>query len=331
MSNRNKTLLTLLITLLAFTGCLKDVPHNNPYDPANPDYGFAIRGKVQTYYSPRQGISGAQIKLENLQVGTLTGVDGEFAINGLMPDSYRVSFSADLFAPETLLIDLRDDTLVTVNLDALPRFQSIDLTTHHEWRHFPIGDHSFLKIRAMVDDPDGFADIATVYFNVHKFGTDSVIVQDTLASSINQKEFTALLDVAELNTENIQDLVGHEFVFHVVDDVGEKVASPNYFISRVLTDSLDINMHEIAADSIKFIWKPRLLHYHVAQYILLYQVNIGALSLFREVGPIDQNSKSTKIANDLPDGTYVWRVQHRDAFGNTNLSKEASFEISKTQ
>ncbi len=331
MPCKKSTLLILQISLFIFPGCLKDVPHDNPFDPASDNYGFEIRGSIQTYYDPTEPIPGALVLLDSLKEKTLTNAAGVFSFPGLLPGQYTLIVSAKTFATETTLVDLAFDTRKDINLDALPVFENIELTTHHESRYYPIGDRFFLDIKANVYDPDGVSDIDKVNFAVYKFGTDSIIVQDTLSASINQGEFTALVNVAELNVDNIQNIVGHEFVFHVKDDVGKSTSSRNYYISRVLDDTLKIKETVIAPDSIFFSWHELNLPFHIEQQIQIFLVNVGVLSQYRATETFDQNLTKYAIKNDLPLGEYVWLLIHRDDFGNTNRSKEILFTITGTQ
>ncbi|KAA3613368.1 MAG: carboxypeptidase regulatory-like domain-containing protein [Calditrichaeota bacterium] len=341
MNCKKSTLITCFALSLVLYQCLGDVPHSNPLDPGNSNFGFSISGSVTTYYSPTTPISNAIVTLLPDKAKFVTANDGFFSFTKLIQPSYDVVVAADGYVNDTLHINLQSNTVLDFQLNALPYFENITLTTHHDHPYYPPERRYFLRINAAVNDPDGYFDINRVYFSTRDFQLDSVTIVDTLNASMTQGHFSRLVDIIRLNVGEIKNLIGHEFVMHVIDDVGATVKVGGNYVFRIMDKSFDeTNMKVTAvpapadsagADSTRFFnWIGLNLDYNYKHTIEVYQENLGGLTFILDIKNIPKATVKQQIPFLEDEGDYVWVITATDDLGNTTRSRERSFTIRRT-
>ena len=152
----------LLVSALALTACLKDVPHDNPLDPASDKSGFTISGLVQTYYAPYTPLAGVLVWLKPGDYISRSSEDGSFRISNIRAGTYTIYCSADGYRTDSAQVNISAPLTHSFNLDGLPIFVKQAITTHHVARWFPLEDVYYLSVTAQMNDPDGLADLKWV-------------------------------------------------------------------------------------------------------------------------------------------------------------------------
>ncbi|MCB0281351.1 MAG: carboxypeptidase regulatory-like domain-containing protein [Calditrichaeota bacterium] len=317
-----------LILFLYLTSCLDDVAHDNPIDPDNKNQGLQLKGKVQTLYAPVAPIPNAVLSIQQLNKNIFSAPDGTFEFNNLEPGNYVILCSAPGYNTDSIEINLGSHSNINFNLDGLPYFERISLSTHHITRFFPVDDFFNITLEAKVNDTDGVSDIHKVFFEIPEFSAS-----DTLPASLIAGEFRMTLSVSDLPVNTIHSLIGRAFFLSVMDDAGIIVKSGEQFLTRIIDETPIVtfpqNLTTVVADTINFEWQVVRLPFWFTHTIEIYQINFGLLSFVTEINNIGATETSYIFANNLPNGDYVWILIVEDEFGNTSSSKEGTFNVSK--
>ncbi len=318
--------LSALFLLLFAAGCLEDVPHDNPLDPQNSNRGYTLSGTVNTLYAPVQTISNAIITLEPGNEKVFSRSDGSFLLENLLPGDYTVYCTADGYTRDSLRVTLNANHVVNFFLDGLPYFETISLTTQHLSQFFPVEDLYYLQIEARVNDPDGIADINSVFFDIPEYN-----VHDTLFVSLEAGTFSRRLSIDDLPVNTIQSLIGRAFILSVLDDAGKTVKSGKRYLTRVIEETpvlnQPVNLQTVPVDSIRFIWQKVRLPYWFNLKIEIFQINQGLLSPVTTIPDIPGATQTLTISNTLPAANYVWILKVTDEFGNSSSSREGTFQV----
>ncbi len=311
---------------LLLAGCLEDVPHDNPLDPQNSNRGFTLSGTVNTLYAPVQTISNAIITLAPMNLKVFSNSDGRFILENLLPGKYTLYCSADGYTRDSVEVNLQANQTIHFYLDGLPYFETISLTTHHLSQFFPVEDLYYLQIQARVNDPDGIADINSVFFDIPEYS-----VHDTLFVSLEAGTFSRRLSIDDLPVNTIQTLIGRAFILTVQDDAGKSVKSGKRYLTRVIEEtpvlSEPVNLQTVPADSIRFTWQKVRLPYWFNLRIEIFQINQGLLSPVSTIADIPGGLQTFTIGNTLPAANYVWILKITDEFGNSSSSREGTFQV----
>ena len=316
----------LLITGLFLSGCLQDVPHDNPLDPARGAVGFDLSGAVQTYYAPHNPVANALVWLEPGNYTGRSAADGSFQINGINEGDYTVFCSAEGYQIDSLRLRISKPVRLTFQLNGLPRFVHHALTTHHVARWFPLEDVYYLEITAQVNDPDGLSDITLLRCEI-----PYISYSDTLDPGQTAGSFKKNIFAQDLGLSSLQELLGHEAYLIAEDNPGAQVYSPPVYAARVIEKSADllspIELESVPADSIHFQWELKGLPYPYELQINIFAINAGIATPVEVIDGISSQLSDWLYRSTLPAGDYFWTITIRDSFGNTSQSKEGVFQI----
>jgi len=202
--------------LSSLINCIDEAKHENPLDPHHNKNGFTLTGNVSTLYAPIKAIPNAIISLHPGDTKTFTNSDGNFEIIAA-EGFYTIKSSIDGYSSDSSIVEINKNIEINFNLDGLPFFESLSLTTHHTSRFFPIDDMYHFTIEARVNDLDGISDINKVYFDLPDFNTS-----DTLNAGLETGFFSKIFSVEDLPINTIHNLIGREFILYVEDDVDRK-------------------------------------------------------------------------------------------------------------
>ncbi len=316
--------LFLSFTGLLVTSCFKDVPHDNPLDPA---LGRVfIAGRVQTYYAPHNPLADALIWLKP---GNYTGrseSDGNFRIESIEAGQYIVYCSAEGYRTDSLQLDISASLSINFSLDGLPIFVKKSVTTHHVARWFPLEDVYYLTIKTQVNDPDGLADIKWVRCEVPYAN-----YADTLNSDVEAGNFVKNIFTRDLNLTSLQEVLGHPVYVIAEDKPGAQVKSDGFYPARIIEKSADlispVELESVTADSIHFHWGLKPLPFEYSLRIDIYAINAGIATPVESIEGISSQVSDWLFRSSLPAGDYFWTVTIRDSFGDTSQSKEGVFQI----
>jgi hypothetical protein len=150
--------------------CLGDVPHENPLDPGSEMFVStgSLRGQVTTFYQPYRPVRGVMLELWPSNLTTISDTAGFFVIRNAPAGEYLLYARHKNYAGDSTRVVIQQETPARVGflLDALPQIRRIKGRTFHVNNLSSEDDVDFALFEAVVDDPDGPADIACVLMQI---------------------------------------------------------------------------------------------------------------------------------------------------------------------
>ncbi len=318
--------LYLIPILIVLAGCVSDAPHDNPLDAQNGSADLSLNGQVLTYYPPYRPLPGAEVILLPENRLALCDDQGSFAFKNVAPGSFQIIARAQGFAPDTVSLELTASQTQNIHLDALPRFQSVTIRSHHLAQWFPVEDAYYLEIQVRATDPDGLGDVQNVYYSIPDLN-----FVDTLLAQAQPGQFGKMMAQKELPVTNLSQIIGKTFDFTVTDQPGHQMTSPGHFLPRIVEQTPQlvspVGLETVSGDTIRFEWQKVYLNYDITFKIELFQINLGVFTLITTIEHIPSTENSYVYTAGLPAGQYFWRVYIVDEFGDTSGSKEAAFQV----
>jgi len=325
-----KQAIILNIILLSVLGCLDSPDRKNPFDPNSQSFDNtgAISGQVLSYYAPFTPIPGTEVVFEPGGFAAVSNADGEFVLQNMPPDSYTMRVSKDGFADTSLAVtvSLGEPTPVQINLNGLPTFESISVTSRHVSRTFPASDLFFLEATAEADDPDGFNDVELLRLEIPHFG-----FVDTLSLTQTPGVYSIRILESELNIGSLSNLLGHPIFLIAHDRPGSRHRSEAQFVARIIertpqTESPD-ERELVSTSTPTLTWRAVELPFSFRYRVEVLSVDFGVVTPVWSLTGIDSSQTSITVAEPLVPGDYNWAVSIVDDFGNWSRSQEASFRI----
>ncbi len=260
--------------LLFLVGCMDDVAHDNPLDPANDSNTLQISGQVFTFYHPRSEITGATIHIDPGDGITISDQSGFYEIHHLAPGTYTIWCLADGYNQDSLEIVLNGNLKQDFFLDGSPEFTEISIRAHHHSRWFPREEIYFLELETRVTDPDGIGDIRSVTCSI-----PSLDFQDTLQPGLEAGFFSKELFGQDLPVTSIHQLIGQEIVLEVMDDYGTSAKSESHYLTRILEQTPVLlnpsGLESVQGDTITFTWEDLSLPFPASLRIDIFQISLG--------------------------------------------------------
>lgn len=330
--------LLILLGLLLWTGCLGDLPRDNPLDPKSDRYEPRGRldGWVTRLYPPYPPLADVPVRLlpatDSIQEGRLayTGPDGRFVFEALPPGLYYLQVQAQGFRAlqDTLRVAITagQTRTVTLRLNALPRFTAYAAVTVHVSRWWPATDLYRLEIEATVTDPDDVRDVMRVWLHI-----PALNFADTLQAVQPAGRFFKALFQQELPVNSLHDLLGYPLYLGAYDRTGDTVYTPAFQLVRVIED-VPVALHPrglATVDTTRPVlrWEPIALPFAFTYRIDLVRreadLDIPVLTLTG----LPASRDSIRVPQPLAPGVYYWTVSVVDTFGNRSRSKEAGFQV----
>lgn len=318
--------LAIIVKLLGLNGCLDDVPHSNPLDPANGDQIFEVRGSVSTYYQPRKNLANALLILQPGNYVTFSDAEGGYYLGSLKAGKYFITCSAEGYRTIAESLYVSQSLHHNIMLNGMPYFKTLSLKTHHLSRWFPIDDVYYLEMLADVGDMDGLGDVATVVFEIPNYS-----FTDTLAPEIEAGLFKKISYSSNLPVSQIHELTGKPFVFIVRDDLGAQTAAPPQYLTRIIAETptllAPVEFQIISDQSITFQWQKMRLPFPISFKIEIYRINMGLDTKVDEINNIPGSVAFYNYSSLLLSGEYFWTLYIIDEYGNSSRSKEGAFRI----
>jgi hypothetical protein len=325
-----RNVIPILLTVIVLSGCVDNAPHDNPLDPESSNYvkegTFGGRIMIENQNS---GVSRATVWDITEGVAVLTDTSGYFSFGSLKAGEHRFVTAKSNYTNDTFLVSITAGTTqqVTRYLNGAPVVTAQQILTRKIDQYFPSPQY-FVDVTASVSDPNGIADLDSVWF-----GFDSL--RYPLTYSVATKNFHATIYKYDIPTNTIQYLVGKALFIYSRDIKQAMSVSPSFFVTRVIENEATpvspspFVKDTVSADSIIFKWTPPSVTYNYSYNLTLSRVDAGTqtvvwthngLNSFFEELPYDGAVKQ-------PSGNYVWTVTVVDDFGNYGRSKESAFVI----
>lgn len=313
------------------TGCAPDAPHDNPLDPRSPNYRDAgnLSGSVLTLSFPYKGISGALVTIQENGLSKSTSSDGSFSFVDAPAGNITLIVSKASYLSDTLhiTVPVGGTYNATVHLDALPVITNSKVVTTKIDQWWP-GPVYSATVTANVTDPDGIGDVvdSTVCVRI-----------DSLSFRMNYTggsgNFGVTISDSSLPGQDLQWLVGKEFIVSAADRESGTSFSQPFYVSRIIEaqESEPAPTQPLNSDSTSpnptFEWNPPSVSYSYTYFLQIYQINAGTQTQVGGTISLGESYVSYAYPGSLEKGTYIWTIGIVDQYGNSCRSKEAAFVV----
>lgn len=316
----------LSILGLIVAGCAPNAPHDNPVDPSSPGYKSTgvLSGKVLSLSLPYQGIAGALVLIQQNGQAEFTSSDGSFSFQSAPSGDITLIVTKSSYLADTININILPGRSYDeeIHIDALPQVSGAKIVTSKIDQWWPGPVYSAL-VSANVTDPDGIADIDSIYVQV-----DSLAF--TMNYSVTNKDFEATIDGDQLPNQDLQWLIGKELNVSAIDKSGGRSESQGFFVTRIIeaepNPTSPTGLDTMTA-SPTFNWNPPIVSFNYTYQLQIVSLAGGTQTVVWSESGLSPANFSFTYQGVLPSGTYFWTVAVVDGFGNSSRSKEASFVV----
>ena len=321
-----------IMSLLLSLGACSDAPHSNPLDPQSPSFKSlaSVSGQV-TIRNQGTPVPGATISCIGQNISTQTDANGRFSFANISSGAIALSCLKEGFVSDTqrVSLDPGGSTSVTFALNAAPVISAPRIVTHKYDQYYPSPQY-FVDISASVSDPNGIAEIDSVWFAV-----------DTLAFpmsySVSSKLFETTIYKYDFPTNSIQWLVGKPLLVKSMDRYGAVGSSAAFFVSRVIentaTPDYPTSLNNDTTGSLPLLkWTAPTVTFNYSYTLELARVDAGVETTVWKYAQLNSFFSELQFPSDnsgliLPSGNYVWRISIVDDFENSARSKGAYFVV----
>jgi hypothetical protein len=320
MFHRMKRLWILAFLLLA--GCKP--ARDNPYDPQSA--GYVGEGTVKGRVTSPVGtpLQGALVLTVPVGFTAVTGSNGKFAMNP-EPGTWRFTAQLPGYVPDTTsLVNIAPGEtreFIDFRLNGIPVVESCRVISCHEDRGWPVGSVYWAEVTALIQDPDGIQDIDSVRVIIG-FDTTELAVDMSFVSGIT---YEAEIDEIACPDHRLESLIGRAFIIHAVDTKRCTGASSHFYVPRIIYElphTVSPTYLDDPVPPIDFVWN-RMRVSHSITYNLIVQNRSSLEVVHTEHGVLD----TTCTIDFLPTGSYLWRVEGVDEFGDLSCSNKESFQV----
>ncbi|MBU0517513.1 carboxypeptidase-like regulatory domain-containing protein [bacterium] len=323
--------LICLFVCLSLVGC--EAPRTNPYDPESSTY-IGSNAPTATFYGTVQTRNLQPIQDAFIYIPGVAAVSsdssGQFEITNLPSGKYQVICTKEGFTTSTVTDSLGflQVKRVDFELNSVPQLLDFDITTHYVYNvPFTPSIYYELRANAIIFDPDGAVDIDTVLFTT----TDSLflyafkeadVVNDTAIYTLTAREDT-------IPGLSIYSLVDKEFFCQVWDKNGAQNTSQIQLITRVFDKypqpDYPLGGLPYPKDTLEVVWYEFEETFNFTFTVSLYYGSTP--DSFWDSTGISSEVTSIVIGDFLVFGTYHWRIEAVDFYGNSALSSKSYFVI----
>jgi len=307
-------------------GCAPDAPHDNPIDPGSPGHktDAALSGIVLSFGLHSSGVPNALVAILENGTAQYTDANGNFSFANAPSGNVTLVVSKSSYMSDTVLVNLTAGTNFkdTLYIDPLPQVSSAQVVTSRIDQWWPAPVYSAL-VTAVAVAPDGLG-----------FDTSAVFVKvDSLTfkmNSVDARNWQAEINSSQLPNQDLQWLVGKEFIIYATDQERGTGASTGFYVTRLIeTDAILTSpiYPDTASSHPEFTWQQQTLPYDYTYQLQIYQVNSGTQTPVGSPIGISSDSGSYVYLDSLAAGQYSWTITIVDNFGNSSTSKEASFLV----
>lgn len=323
----------LIIFVLLVNGCIDDAPHDNPLDPESDSFvaSGSLTGRC-IIGNQLSGVSGVVVWNENLSMSVISDSSGYFLFHSLPAGTHRFISSKQNYTNDTFSVNIQAGAGVQIvrGLNSAPVVSFRQILTRKIDQYFPSPQY-FVEITAAVTDPNGIAELDSVWFSV-----DSR--QYPLTYSVTTKNFHATIYKYDFPTNSIQWLVGKPLTIISRDVKGSVNVSDPFYVTRVIENEASplypssVSNDTVKADSLVFRWTPPNVTYNYSYNLSLSRVDGGTQTVVWTLTGLNSFNEEYLLYTDptrpvLNGINYVWTISVVDDFGNYGRSKESAFVI----
>ena len=312
------------------TGCVGEAPRDNPSDPLSPSFKEegSLSGRV-IVENQSTGIAGVTVTELSDSISVLTDSAGYFSFGTLSEGSHQFVCTKSNFANDTFTVTIASGKNVNVvrQLNGAPVVLMQSILTRKIDQYFPSPQY-FVDISAAVTDPNGVADLDSVWFKVDT-------LKYPLSYSVDSKTFITTIYKYDIPTNTIQWLVGKPLTIVSKDVHGAVSTGDPFYITRVIENEATpispapANSDTVSVDSLTFTWSPPNVTFNYSYTITVYRVDGGTKTLAWTYENLDSYYEELRYSDNgsIVAGNHVWTISVVDEFGNYARSKESSFVV----
>ncbi len=326
VSTRHRLIGFAALCALTLTGCISDVPHENPYDPlsANPKSGASLSGRIVLMDQPSVGVPGAVITTLPSRAVAVADSQGYFSFPDPPADINALVVARANFVTDTAEITLPVGAArtVTIPLNAMPTISSVSIITRKIdlWWPNPIYSAS---VTAAATDLNGVSDLDSLWVAV-----DSLSFGMTY--SVTAKKFQAVINASELPSNTLEWLIGREVRVRARDKrnaVG--ISAPAYAARIIENEAAPVfpALQDTASASPEFKWTPPSALFAFSYTISVVRLDAGTQTIVWTQDGIGAYLRTFQYPAALQAGNYFWTIAVVDEYGNIAQSKESSFIV----
>jgi hypothetical protein len=319
------------IVILMLAGCL-NAPRDNALDPSSPFFknSASISGQV-IVRDQNIPVPSATVSCAEQGISVQTNANGTYSFPVLSSGSLTVVCTRDGFTPDTQRVQLNPGSSLSVSfsLNGLPVVLSQNILTHKYDQYYPSPQY-FVDISASVTDPNGIADLDSVWFAV-----DSLFYP--MGYSVSTKLFQVTLYKYDFPTNTIEWLVGKSLAIRARDLHGAVSFGQPFAVTRVIENTAipayPTSLNHDTTGSLPLLkWSPPGVSFNYTYTLDLSLVSAGTETPVWSHSNISSVVLQFQFPGDLSgqtlaSGNYAWAVSVVDEFGNSARSKEAAFVV----
>ncbi|HTR81320.1 MAG TPA: carboxypeptidase-like regulatory domain-containing protein [Bacteroidota bacterium] len=319
-------LLCALLTILFVGGCFQDAPHDNPLDPQSPQYtgGGAFSGKVTLVNFPQAGIASVRISTLPSTLTIVSDSSGNYQFPEITAGTYEVIASKDSYSPDTVQTTIIAGKAQTISfaLNGFPQVVSAKILTRKIDLWWPSPEY-FADVTADVSDPNGVADLDSVWFTV-----DSVTFP--MSYSLTDKNWQLTVTSYDLPSNNLEWLVGKSLTIVAKDRSGSLGVGDPFYVTRTIEQEAapaSPPIGDTTSGSPVFQWTAPDVRFVYTYSLSVVYVASGTETPVWSQDNIGNHLLSYQYPSTLPQGNYSWTIEVVDEYGNYARSKESSFVV----
>ncbi len=315
----------IIFILFAFIGCVSDAPHENTYDPLSPAYKGTgtIEGIIAVKDRPGSTLSDVWVQVLPQKIATKSDEHGYYRIDNVKKGYVTMYFSREYYTPETLNVYLEIGEIknINVSMNGFPVISSAAILSR---RIDGTPPEYFVDVRANISDPNGLADIDSVWFIVE----DDEFLMDY---NVANKFFEVRIHASVLP---IEYLIGKQLYIKATDRTKAIRLSYPFALAQPI-DQVAQPLYPFIGDTvtspIEFSWAAPVISFNYSYSITFARLQgSGASQMIvwkTVIEPLRAELTRYQYTVMLPSGKYSWAIAIVDINGNWSQSREITFFV----
>lgn len=330
--------MTAGLVAVVLAACMKSPPHDNPLDPASPDYHpFAwLQGRCTAAYDTERGIPGVLLRLQGLasqdsaaNLLTRTDQNGRFSFAKVDTGTYYLIAQKDGYAIDTLQVALlpNDSTDIVIPMDALPQLAVTKLLTGHFFDPQDSTDQYIFDFAVDVTDPDRTLDVQNTICLLPEYQWSFALEPER-----ERIHWTTQYRLPLANAVDPDFLLGTAIYFSVETNTNFRRRDSRFgpsFLTRfihIVPQLIAPADGAIVGNQPTFAWVPVSFSFNVELEISLQRLTALGEEERIKIKP-SAGENSVTFTGTLAPANYIWTLEIRDQFGNWALSNPATFQV----
>lgn len=319
-----------LTGLLLLAGCTQDAPRDNIFDSESTLYKYSgsITGTVTSIYPPVQPLDSVRVELSPANRIGFSGPNGKFVLERLAPGGYHLRLSREFYVTreESLRVEAQAEVEIVVALNGQPQIDSVSLVTRHIAHWWPIEHEYVLEVDVFVSDRDGALDIEAVFMTVPALGFSALLTERSQTGV-----FSGVYYDSDFAPGGFAELPGRDIVFQAGDQAEALSAPLSRPVSRIISSTpttLSPGNQAVVSTLPVFRWSSFDVGFNITYAVDIFRLNESGIPLY--ITGSEELSAATfewQAADPLPAARYYWTLTATDGFGNSSVSKEATFIV----